>query len=150
MPVPSFGMLPAQLPSRPGRNRVTSGLVAATSCVLSGDVRAHMASETSASIQGNIGPEVRHRCWRSCPAASELGFRSLVTYEMLMTRTSIDIDDEACAEVMHRYRLSTKRDAVNLALRMVATEPLGLDEARGLRGSGWDGDLNEMRSGRAR
>lgn len=67
-----------------------------------------------------------------------------------MTRTNIDIDDEACAEVMRRYRLSTKREAFNLALRMVAAEPPGLDEARGLRGSGWDGDLDDMRSGRAR
>ena len=66
-----------------------------------------------------------------------------------MTRTNIDIDDEACAEVMRRYRLSTKREAVNLALRMVAAEPLGLDEGRGLRGSGWNGDLDDMRSGRA-
>lgn len=65
-----------------------------------------------------------------------------------MARTNIDIDEEACSEVMRRYRLSTKREAVNLALRMVATEPLGLDEARGLRGSGWDGDLDDMRSGR--
>ena len=67
-----------------------------------------------------------------------------------MARTNIDIDDEACAEVMRRFRLSTKREAVNLALRMVAAEPLGIDEARGLRGSGWDGDLEEMRSGRPR
>ena len=67
-----------------------------------------------------------------------------------MSRTNIDIDDEACTEVMRRYRLSTKREAVNLALHMVATEPLGLDEARGLRGSGWDGDLDDMRSGRTR
>ena len=66
-----------------------------------------------------------------------------------MTRTNIDIDDEACAEVMRRYRLSTKREAVNLALRLVATEAIGLDEARGLRGSGWDGNLDDMRSGRA-
>ena len=67
-----------------------------------------------------------------------------------MGRTNIDIDDEACAEVMRRYRLSTKREAVDFALRMVAAEPLGPDEARGLRGWGWDGDLDEMRSGRAR
>ena len=66
-----------------------------------------------------------------------------------MTRTNIDIDDEACAEVMRRYRLSTKREAVNLALRLVATETIGLDEARGLRGSGWDGNLDDMRSGHA-
>lgn len=145
MPVPGIGRLFAQRLIRPSRNRVIQGI----SCVLSGDVRAHMAFETSASIQGNIGLEARHRCWWSCPAAFELGFRSPVVYSIHMTRTNIDIDEEACAEVMRRYRLSTKREAVNLALRMVATEPLGLDEARGLRGSGWDGDLDDMRSGRA-
>lgn len=50
---------------------------------------------------------------------------------------------------MERYQLRTKRDAVNFALRIVAAEPLSLDEARGLRGSGWDGDLDEMRAARA-
>ena len=73
-----------------------------------------------------------------------------MVYTIHMARTNIDIDDEACTEVMRRYRLSTKREAVNFALRMVAAERLGLDEARRLRGSGWDGDLEEMRSGRAR
>ena len=50
---------------------------------------------------------------------------------------------------MDRYHLSTKRDAVNFALRTVAGEPLDLDAARALRGSGWDGDLDELRSTRA-
>ena len=68
---------------------------------------------------------------------------------MCMTRTNVDIDDAACAEVMRRYRLATKREAINYALRTVAAEPLGVDEARGLRGSGWEGDLNELRSDRA-
>jgi Arc/MetJ family transcription regulator len=63
-----------------------------------------------------------------------------------MSRTNIDLDDSACQAVMDRYQLSTKRDAVNFALRAVAAEPLGLDEARRLRGSGWDGDLDKMRS----
>ena len=65
-----------------------------------------------------------------------------------MARTNIDIDDQACAEVMRRYRLATKRDAVNFALRALAIEPLGLDEARRLRGSGWDGDLDDLRAAR--
>ena len=67
-----------------------------------------------------------------------------------MARTNIDIDDDACRAVMQRYHLNSKRDAVNLALRRLAAEPLDLDAARRLRGSGWDGDLDEMRSGRAR
>jgi Arc/MetJ family transcription regulator len=66
-----------------------------------------------------------------------------------MSRTNIDVDDEACRVVMERYQLKTKREAVNFALRTVAAEPLSLDEARRLRGSGWEGDLDAMRAGRA-
>ena len=62
-----------------------------------------------------------------------------------MARTNVDVDDEACAEVMRRYRLTTKREAVNFALRSLAAEPLSLEEARRMRGTGWDGDLGEMR-----
>ena len=66
-----------------------------------------------------------------------------------MGRTNIDIDDDACATVMRRYHLSSKRDAVNFALRTVAAEALDLDQARRLRGSGWDGDLDALRASRA-
>jgi len=65
-----------------------------------------------------------------------------------MSRTNIDIDEKACAAVMRRYQFSTKREAVNFALQTLATEPFSLDEARQLRGSGWDGDLDELRSAR--
>ena len=37
--------------------------------------------------------------------------------------------------MIRRYRLTTKRDAV---------EPLGVEDARGLKGSGWEGDPGEM------
>ena len=70
-------------------------------------------------------------------------------YIRCMARTNIDIDEELCQRVMERYHLSTKREAVNLALRQVAGEPLGLTEARLMRGTGWDGDLDEMRMSRA-
>lgn len=50
---------------------------------------------------------------------------------------------------MRRYRLATKREAVNFALRTVGAEPLGLVDARRLRGSGWEGNLDELRSSRA-
>ena len=65
-----------------------------------------------------------------------------------MSRTNINIDDEACAEIMRRYRLATKREAVNFALRALAAEPLNIEEARRMRGSGWEGDLDEMRASR--
>jgi Arc/MetJ family transcription regulator len=74
--------------------------------------------------------------------------RPCMVYPWCMSRTNIDIDDAACAEVMRRYELTTKREAVNLALRTLAGEPLDLDAARSLRGSGWDAELDEMRSAR--
>jgi Arc/MetJ family transcription regulator len=66
-----------------------------------------------------------------------------------MGRTNIDIDEDACQAVMQRYHLSTKREAVNFALRALAGEPLSLDRARKLRGSGWEGDLAGMRADRS-
>ena len=74
----------------------------------------------------------------------------IAVYDWCMSRTNIDVDDEACAEVMRRYGLATKREAVNFALRTLAAEPLSVEEARRLRGSGWQGDLDELRSSRVR
>ena len=70
-----------------------------------------------------------------------------------MSSINVNIDDKACTEVMRRYRLATKREAINFALRALAAEstpiePLSLEEARSLRGTGWEGDLDEMRSSR--
>lgn len=64
-----------------------------------------------------------------------------------MTRTNIDIDDELIAKVMKVYRLKTKKEAVDLALRkLVSSDPHAGMLA--LRGIGWDGDLDEMRQSR--
>jgi Arc/MetJ family transcription regulator len=65
-----------------------------------------------------------------------------------MTRTNIDIDDDLVGEVMRRFHLSTKREAVDLALRRLVGPPLTRDFLLALEGIGWDGDLEEMRSGR--
>lgn len=69
-----------------------------------------------------------------------------MVYTWCMSRTNVNIDDEACAEVMRRYHLATKREAVNFALRTLAVEPFGVEEARRLRGSGWEGNLDELRT----
>jgi Arc/MetJ family transcription regulator len=66
-----------------------------------------------------------------------------------MSRTNIDLDDEACRAVMDRYQLPSKRDAVNFALRTLAAEALTVEEARQLRGSGWEGDLDVLRASRS-
>lgn len=73
-----------------------------------------------------------------------------------MARISVEIDEAACAEIMNRYKLATKDEAINLALRKVAAEPspfippagkrMSAEEIRAFEGIGWDGDLDEMRS----
>ena len=50
-----------------------------------------------------------------------------------MTRTNIDIDDEKLAQVMRRYGVHTKTEAVDLALRHLAGRPLTIDEALAMR-----------------
>jgi Arc/MetJ family transcription regulator len=67
---------------------------------------------------------------------------------MSMARTNIDIDEEACRRVMERFNLTTMKDAVNLALRTLAIEPMTLEEALAMRGTGWEGDLATMRTPR--
>lgn len=41
-----------------------------------------------------------------------------------MSRTNIDIDDELIHRVMVRYHLTTKREAVDYALRALAGQPM--------------------------
>ncbi len=65
-----------------------------------------------------------------------------------MTRTNIDLDDSAVEAVMRRFAFTTKRDAVNYALRALAVEPLDHESALAMEGSGWEGDLDAMRESR--
>lgn len=63
-----------------------------------------------------------------------------------MTRTNIDIDDALVDEAMRRYDLRTKREAVDFALRRLVGVPLTKEFLRDIRGTGWGGDLDAMRS----
>ena len=64
-----------------------------------------------------------------------------------MARTNVDIDARLIARVMRRYGLKTKRAAVDLALRRLDVEPMSRDEALAMSGTGWEGDLDQMRGG---
>lgn len=65
-----------------------------------------------------------------------------------MARTNIDIDDELLAEVMRRYGIDTKKQAVDLALRRLVGVPLSRKFLLSLEGVGWDGDFDDIRSDR--
>lgn len=61
-------------------------------------------------------------------------------------RTNIDIDDELVSRAMRLYRLHSKREAVDLALRRLVSEPMSRQEALAMEGMGWGGDLDEIRA----
>ncbi len=51
-------------------------------------------------------------------------------------RTNIEIDDEPLRAVMRRYGVHTKTEAVDLALRHLAGQPMTTEEALAMRGAG--------------
>jgi Arc/MetJ family transcription regulator len=64
-----------------------------------------------------------------------------------VARTNIDIDEALVERAMRLYGVRTKREAVDLALRhLVGGAESG--DMRELRGTGWLGDLADLRSPR--
>jgi Arc/MetJ family transcription regulator len=66
-------------------------------------------------------------------------------YSASMARTNIEIDDVLIDRAMRLYRLRSKREAVDLALRRLVGEPMGREEALATEGTGWAGDLGRIR-----
>lgn len=62
-------------------------------------------------------------------------------------RTNIDIDDDLLAEAMRITGLSTKKAAVEEALRQIVRKEHLRAVIRNSDGLGWDGDLEQMRLG---
>ena len=54
---------------------------------------------------------------------------------MSRTRTNIEIEDSYLRTIMDRYGLRTKTEAVDLALRHLAGQPMTRDEAVAMRGA---------------
>ena len=69
-------------------------------------------------------------------------------YLRCMTRTNIDIDDELVAQVMQRFGVATKKQAVDLALRRLVGAPLSREFLLSLEGIGWEADLSDIRQER--
>jgi len=65
-----------------------------------------------------------------------------------VSRTNIDIDDELVEKAMRMYRLESKRAAIDLALRRLVGDAMSLEEVLAMEGTGWDGDLDQMRRDR--
>lgn len=70
----------------------------------------------------------------------------LHVYHGAVTRTNIEIDDELVERAMRVYRLRSKREAVDYALRKLVGG-MSREEALAMEGRGWSGDLDEIRPG---
>jgi Arc/MetJ family transcription regulator len=64
-------------------------------------------------------------------------------------RTNIEIDDELMARAMRLTGLPTKRAAVEEGLRLLVRVREQAKALEALKGLGWEGDLDELRQGRA-
>ncbi len=60
---------------------------------------------------------------------------------MARTRTNIEIENDYVDAIMARYGLRTKTEAVDLALRHVAGQPMTRDEALAMRGAHAIGEI---------
>ncbi|MHB8452820.1 MAG: type II toxin-antitoxin system VapB family antitoxin [Mycobacteriales bacterium] len=60
---------------------------------------------------------------------------------MSRVRTNIEIEDTYLRIVMNRYGIHTKTEAVDLALRNLAGQPMTREEALAMRGAQAIGDL---------
>ena len=62
-----------------------------------------------------------------------------------MGRTNVVVDDELMDRAMRLYRLRTKRETIDFALRRLVAAGDPYVAALALEGSGWEGDLDDMR-----
>jgi Arc/MetJ family transcription regulator len=70
----------------------------------------------------------------------------LKVYKGVVTRTNIEINDVLIDRAMRLYRLRSKREAVDLALRRLVGESMSREEALATEGTGWAGDLTGIRA----
>ena len=61
-------------------------------------------------------------------------------------RTNIEIDDALMKEAMVALGAKTKREAVEESLRRSVRAKQQLEALQGLKGIGWEGDLDDMRT----
>ena len=61
--------------------------------------------------------------------------RDMYRWCMARTRTNIEIEDTHVRAIMDRFGVHTKTEAVDLALRHLAGQPMTRDEALAMRGA---------------
>jgi Arc/MetJ family transcription regulator len=69
-------------------------------------------------------------------------------HKVFYMRTNIDIDDELMAKALELSGLPTKKAVVEEALKLLVQSRKRRNVIEEMRGMGWEGDLDDMRSSR--
>ena len=101
-----------------------------------GDRALHLAQDDlGRQPRGRFGPRL------------DVVYDSSFCYTSMM-RTNIIIENTLMSEAMRIAGVTTKKAAVDCGLRLLVDRGRQLEALDGLAGIGWDGDLDELRSGR--
>ena len=80
-------------------------------------------------------PQLKHPATVERVAGHTTPTREVYNTCMAKSRTNIELDDEYVERIMNRYRLRTKTEAVDMALRHLAGLPMSREEALAMRGA---------------
>ena len=90
------------------------------------------SSPTAICVWGSfIGPQIAE----SYPGEYTKSTPKVYSWCMTKVRTNIEIEDSYVEAVMDRYGVRTKTEAVDLALRHLAGQPMTREEALAMRGA---------------
>ncbi len=101
--------------------------VAAARTAYDSRTNGHRQTEADSTRRAEVGAERHHLYTASVDRVYHLC--------MARTRTNLEIDDDILQTVMSRYRLATKTEAIDLALRRLAGRPMTRQEALAMRGA---------------
>ena len=98
----------------------------------------------------NVLREERERQRTRNPAVvreAPSGYGTTDVHEVGRVRVELDLKESLLASVQARYRLPSRRAAVEFALRRAAVQPMSKAEVLEMESRGWEGDLDELRAG---
>lgn len=84
----------------------------------------------------------------SGPGEAAAGHEATARYrDDAPSRSPVLVNDRLLHLVMERYRFPTRHAAVEFALQRAAEPPMTREEMLSMEGTGWFGDLDEIREG---
>ncbi len=117
-------------------NQISERALAASEWHLEASAALALAVLLGKAGQGAPGSQSRHRLThRRTSVRYTVSTRYVYTRCMSRVRTNIEIEDTYLQAIMDRYGVRTKTEAVDLALRHLAGQPMTREDALAMRGA---------------